>query len=47
MPLGPWRNWLTGETLLAESVEGAWSLSAGDPLQHFPVALLWSEAESG
>jgi (1->4)-alpha-D-glucan 1-alpha-D-glucosylmutase len=47
LPLGSWRNWLTGETLLAESVKGAWSLSAGGLLQHFPVALLWSEEESG
>jgi (1->4)-alpha-D-glucan 1-alpha-D-glucosylmutase len=46
MPRGSWRNWLTGETLLAESVDGIRSLSAGDLLQHFPVALLCSEEES-
>ncbi len=45
MPQGSWRNWLTGESLRAESVEGMWSLPAGKVLQHFPVALLWSEEE--
>jgi (1->4)-alpha-D-glucan 1-alpha-D-glucosylmutase len=45
MPRRSWRNWLTGETLLAESVDGIRCLSASDLLQHFPVALLWSEEE--
>ncbi|MGD8910404.1 MAG: malto-oligosyltrehalose synthase, partial [Chromatiales bacterium] len=47
LPLASWHNWLTGETLRGESVEEAWSLSAGDLLRHFPVALLCAEAENG
>jgi (1->4)-alpha-D-glucan 1-alpha-D-glucosylmutase len=47
LPLESWHNRLTGEALQAQSIEGVWSLSAGDLLRYFPVALLCSEEESG
>ncbi len=46
VPLETWRNWLTGEALRADFVEGGWYLAAGDVLGQFPVALLFGEQES-
>jgi (1->4)-alpha-D-glucan 1-alpha-D-glucosylmutase len=45
VPPGNWRNWLSGESLGAEFIAGSWSLSAGEVLQHFPVALLLADRE--
>ncbi|MEJ2423633.1 MAG: malto-oligosyltrehalose synthase, partial [Candidatus Thiodiazotropha sp.] len=42
LPLETWHNRLSGESLHAEFIEGAWYLAAGDLLRYFPVTLLYA-----